>query len=57
VTPTSLPEPTDAARSRIRSLITTILLIIISIMIVRNILVRRWGGALPPSSDVTRLSR
>jgi hypothetical protein len=31
-----------AARSRIRSLVPTILTIMISIMIVRDILVRRW---------------
>ena len=57
MTPTSLPEPTDAARSRIRSLITTILLIMISVMIVRDIFVRRWGAASPPASDVTQQSR
>jgi hypothetical protein len=50
---TSLPEPADPARSRVRSLITTILLIMISVMIVRDIFVRRWGAA-PPSSDVTQ---
>jgi hypothetical protein len=53
----SLPEPTDAARSRVRSLITTILLIMISVMIVRDIFVRRWGAASPPASDVTQQSR
>jgi hypothetical protein len=36
------------ARLRLRSLITTVLLILISIMIVRDILVRRWSGS--PSS-------
>jgi hypothetical protein len=47
----SLPEPADAARSRVRSLITTILLIMISIMIVRDIFVRRWPSRrLPPTS-------
>jgi hypothetical protein len=53
----SLPEPVDAARSRVGSIITTILLILISIMIVRDILVRRWSAAPPPASDVTRQSR
>jgi hypothetical protein len=57
MTPTSLPEPTDAARSRIRSLITTILFIMISVMIVRDIFVRRWGATPPPASDVTEQSR
>ena len=54
---TSLPEPADAARSRVRSLITTILLIMISVMIVRDIFVRRWGAATTPATDVTRQSR
>ena len=51
---TSLPEPVDAPRSRVRSLITTMLLILISVMIVRDIFVRRWGAAAPPASDVTQ---
>ena len=46
------------ARPRVtRSMITTVLLIMITVMIVRDILVRRWGGSAPPASDVTRLSR
>jgi hypothetical protein len=53
----TLPASTDAARSRIRSLVTTVLLIMISVMIVRDILVRRWGSATTPASDVTRRSR
>ena len=52
--PESLPEPDDAARSRVGSIITTILLILISIMIVRDIFVRRWGTGVPPASDVTQ---
>jgi hypothetical protein len=55
--PESLPAPPDAARSRFRSVITTVLLIMISVMIVRDILVRRWSGATPPASDVVRQSR
>ena len=55
--PAHLPEPADAARSRVRSLITTILLIMISVMIVRDIFVRRWGAGAPPASDVTQQSR
>ena len=47
----------DAARSRVRSVITTVLLIMISVMIVRDIFVRRWGSATPPASDVTQRSR
>jgi hypothetical protein len=42
-----------AARPRFRSTITTIMLILMTVMIVRDILVRRWGS-LPPSPDVTR---
>ena len=53
--PESLPEP--GARPRFRSVITTVLLIMISVMIVRDILVRRWGGSAPPAADVVRPSR
>jgi hypothetical protein len=49
--------PANLARSRVRSLITTILLIMISVMIIRDIFVRRWGAATPPASDVTQQSR
>ena len=55
--PEGLPGPGAGARPRFRSVITTVLLIMISVMIVRDILVRRWGGSAPPASDVTRLSR
>ena len=55
--PESLPAPYDGARPRVRSAITTVLLIMISVMIVRDIFVRRWGAATPPASDVTRQSR
>jgi hypothetical protein len=55
--PESLPQPHDAARPRLRSIITTVLMIMVSVMIVRDILVRRWGAAAPPASDVTQRSR
>jgi hypothetical protein len=55
--PEGLPASRDGAASRVRSMITTVLLIMITVMIVRDILVRRWGGSAPPASDVTRLSR
>jgi hypothetical protein len=55
--PDSIPATRDAARPRFRSIVTTIVLIMISIMIVRDILVRRWSAAPPPSSDVTERSR
>ena len=44
-------------RPRFRSIITTALLIIISVMIVRDLLVRRWGGSAPAASDIARPSR
>ena len=50
----SLPTRNDAARPRLRSIISTILLVLISVMIVRDIFVRRWGAPTPPSSDVTQ---
>jgi len=55
--PESLPAPPDGARSRFRSVITTVLLIMISVMIVRDLLVRRWRGSAPLASDVVRPSR
>jgi len=42
---------------RVRAVVTTIVLLMISIMIVRDILVRRWGAAPPSPSDVTERSR
>jgi hypothetical protein len=53
----SLPAPNDAARSRLRSTITTLLLILIAAMIVRDIFVRRWASAPPPTSGLTQRSR
>jgi len=55
--PATLPASRDGVRSRVRSAVTTVLLIMISVMIVRDIFVRRWGGPTPPASDVTRQSR
>ncbi|MGY8668558.1 hypothetical protein Q3C01_40180 [Bradyrhizobium sp. UFLA05-109] len=45
------------ARSCLRSLITSVLFVLIAIMIVRDILVRRWSGSPPPSQDVTQQFR
>lgn len=47
----------DGARPRWRGLVTTIMLLLISVMIVRDILIRRWTGAAPPSPDATQQSR
>jgi hypothetical protein len=41
---------------RFRNMITTIMLVLISVMIVRDILVRRWGSS-PPSPGVTERLR
>jgi hypothetical protein len=42
-----------AARPRFRSTVTTIMLILMTVMIVRDIIIRRWGPP-PRSPDVTR---
>jgi hypothetical protein len=54
--PESLPTKRDAARSRLRGIVPTILLIMLSVMIVRDILVRRWGSTPPAPPDVTQRS-
>jgi hypothetical protein len=43
-----------AARPRFRSAVTTIMLILMTAMIVRDIIVRRWGAPSPTSPDITR---
>jgi hypothetical protein len=55
--PATLPAPGDATRPRFRGIITTVLLILISVMIVRDIFGRRWSPPAPPASDVTERSR
>ena len=50
----SLPAQRDGARPRFRGAITTLLMLLLAVMIVRDIFVRRWTSAPPPSSDVTR---
>jgi hypothetical protein len=50
----SLPARRDGARPRWRGAITTTLMLLLAVLIVRDIFARRWGGATPPSSDVTR---
>jgi hypothetical protein len=55
--PQSIPAISDVARPRFRSLVTTLVLIMISILIIRDILVRRWSASPPPPSDVTERSR
>ena len=50
----SLPIRRDGARPRFRGAITTVLMLLLAVLIVRDIFARRWGSAPPPSSDVTR---
>jgi hypothetical protein len=54
--PENLTTKRDAAPSRLRSAVSTILLIMLSVMILRDILVRRWGSAAPARPDVTQRS-
>ena len=42
-----------AVRPRFRNTVTTVMLVLMTVMIVGDILVRRWGSP-PPSPDVTR---
>ena len=51
--PHGLTDPRDGARPRFRGAITTLLMILIAVMIMRDIFTRRWASP-PPSSDVTR---
>ena len=44
----------DGARPQWRGAITTVLMVLLAVMIVRDIFARRWSSAPPPSSDVTR---
>ena len=44
-----MPENLPATGPRWRGTITVALLIMISIMVVRDVLARRWGGAAPPA--------
>ena len=53
----NLPAAGNSARAGLRSFITTVLLVLISIMIVRDILVRRWSGSSPSLPDTTQQSR
>jgi len=55
--PETPPEQSPGERPRFRSVVTTVLLIVISVMIVRDLLVRRWGGSAPAASNVVRPSR
>ena len=48
------PVRRDGARPRWCGAITTVVMLLLAVMIVRDIFARRWGATPPPSSDVTR---
>ena len=48
---------TQGRAPRPRRAVTTLLFILISVMIVRDVFVRRWGAASPAASDLTERSR
>jgi hypothetical protein len=47
------PTARAVTRTRFHSIVTTMLLMALGVLIVRDIILRRWGSP-PPSSDVTR---
>jgi hypothetical protein len=54
--PASLPTKRHVAPSRLRGVISTILLIMLVVMIVRDVLARRWGFVPPTPPNVTHRS-
>jgi hypothetical protein len=51
---TNSPTARDAASSRLRRVVTTVLMIMLAILIVRDIFARRWGSTAGPRQDITR---
>ncbi len=51
------PKPSRIEKSFPRGIVTSILLVMLAVMIVRDILVRRWGSEKQPQSDVTQRAR
>jgi len=49
-----LPARHDGARPRFRGAITTVLMILLAVMIVRDIFVRRFASPASSTTDVTR---
>jgi hypothetical protein len=49
----TLPAARAVARTRFRGIITTMLVMALSVLIVRDILARRWSSP-PAAPDVTR---
>ena len=58
IVPKNLPKNASTARAvartRFHGIVTTMLLMTLSMLIVRDILLRRWTSATPPAADVTR---
>jgi len=50
------PSAGAVPRTHLRGVVTTMLVIALCVLIVRDILVRRWGSP-PPAPDVTRRLR
>jgi len=48
------PAARAIARPRFQSIVTTMLVMALSVLIVRDIIIRRWSSATPPAPDVTR---
>lgn len=48
------PTARAVPQTRFRSVITTMLVMALSLLIVRDILAKRWWGSPPPAPDVTR---
>jgi hypothetical protein len=57
IMPVKSPTGRDGAPSHARGVITTVLMIMLAVLIVRDILVRRFGSATQATSDVTQRSR
>ena len=51
---TNSPTMRDAASSRLRRVVTTVLMIMLAILIVRDIFARRWGSTAGPRQDIAR---
>jgi hypothetical protein len=52
----SRPAPRRPSDRRARSIIPSILLVMLALMIVRDLLARRWSAERRPLSEVTRRS-
>ena len=50
----TLPPARGTAPSRLRSIVTTILMVMLTVMIIRDIFARRWSSPGRAASDVTQ---